>query len=94
MSSVTTSKRSQGRPSSDHALVAFLKKLHSIEFGKKREGDPTRIRPAKLADLLRLLLMLLENGLTLPKALESLAADRSTKKYRPLLSRLNTTIEA
>ncbi|MEM8671938.1 MAG: type II secretion system F family protein [Planctomycetota bacterium] len=72
-----------------------MRKLHSIEFGtKKTNGDPTRIRPAKLADLLRLLLMLLENGLSLPKALQSLAADRSTKRYRQLLNRLRLTIEA
>ncbi len=64
-------------------LIGFLRKLHSIEFGPKKEGDPTKIKPAALADLLRLLLMLLENGLTLPKALASLAADRSTKKYVP-----------
>ncbi len=75
--------------------LAWARKLHSIEFGpKKQGGDPTRIRPAKLADLLRLLLMLLENGLSLPKALQSLAADRSTKKYRNLLNRLRLSIEA
>ena len=79
---------------SENALLAMLRKLHSIELGGKKGGDPTKIRPAKLADLLGLLLMLLENGLSLPKSLESLAADRSTKKYRHLLNRLRMTIEA
>lgn len=86
MSSATTTNRSQSQPASDSGFVAFLKKLHSIEFGKKREEDPTKIRSAKLADLLRLLLMLLENGLSLPKFLESLAAERSKKNSDLALS--------
>ena len=90
----TTSAPHRKTASSQNGLIALLQKLHSIEFGPKKHGDPTRIKPAKLADLLSLLLMLLENGLSLPKALESLAADRSTKKYRHLLNRLRMTIEA
>lgn len=75
-------------------FIGFLKKLHSIEVGSRTSGDPTKIKRAALADLLRLLLMLLENGLSLPKALGSLAADRSTKKYRHVLNSLRTVIEA
>ena len=74
--------------------MALVRKLHSIEVGPKKAGDQTRIRPAKLAELLHLLLMLLENGLSLPKALDSLANDRSTKKYGDVLRRLRMTIEA
>ncbi len=75
--------------------MGFLRKLHSIELGsKKRGGDSTRIKPAALSDMLRMLLMLLENGLSLPKALASLAADRSSAKYRNVLVRLRMTIEA
>lgn len=77
-----------------NGFVSLLRKLNSIEFGPNRGSDPTRIRPVKLAELLSLLLMLLENGLSLPKALQSLAADRSTKRYRGLLNRLRMTIEA
>jgi len=47
-----------------------------------------------LAELMRLLLMLLENGLSLPKSLQSLADDRSTRKFRHVLTRLRMTIEA
>ena len=75
-------------------LMGLLRKLHSIELGSAKGGDPTKIGPAALADLLRLLLMLLENGLSLPKALGTLAADRSSKKYRHVLDRLRLTIEA
>jgi type IV pilus assembly protein PilC len=73
--------------------VVWLRRLQAIEVGPKGKTDRTRIRPARLAELLSLLLMLLENGLSLPKSLESLAADRSTRKYRQLLNRLRMTIE-
>lgn len=92
---VKTTKTHENRmPSAVGGLISFLQKLHSIEVGPKKEGDQTRIPQAALADLLRLLLMLLENGLTLPKAFASLAADRSTRKYAHVLNRLRMTIEA
>lgn len=96
MHSKSSAIRPAGSVAGSKGFSAWLRKLHSIEFGpkKKKGGDPTKIRPAKLADLLRLLLMLLENGLSLPKALQSLAADRSTRKYRHVLNRLRMTIEA
>jgi len=78
----------------DRGLVGFVRKLQSIEIGPRRTGDPTRIRQRPLAELLRLLLMLLENGLSLPKALKSLAEDRSTARYRHVLDWLRITIEA
>ncbi|TWT81058.1 Type II secretion system protein F [Planctomycetes bacterium CA13] len=90
--SYTPTSSAQSKPTS--GLMGWMRKLHSIELGKKTEGDPAKIRPVPLADLLRLLLMLLENGLSLPKALGSLAADRSAARYRPVLTRLRMTIEA
>ncbi|MEM9587191.1 MAG: type II secretion system F family protein [Planctomycetota bacterium] len=75
-------------------IGGFLRKLQSIEIGPKRAGDPTRISPVALAQLLRLLLMLLENGLSLPRALGSLAKDRSTLRYRHVLVRMKQVIEA
>jgi type IV pilus assembly protein PilC len=93
-SKTTTVHRNPTVAASDGGMMGLVRKLHSIEFGPKKSGDPTKIRPAVLADLLGLLLMLLENGLSLPKALHSLAADRSTKKYRHVLNRLRMTIEA
>jgi type IV pilus assembly protein PilC len=94
VSRIVNARRKRGFAEAGSGLSRFLRKLHSIEFGPKKEGDPTKIKPAALADLLRLLLMLLENGLTLPKALASLAADRSTKKYSHVLIRLRMAIEA
>lgn len=84
----------RGIAEAEGGLVGFLRKLHAIELGPRKQGDPTKIRAAALAELLRLLLVLLENGLTLPKALASLAADRSTRKYAHVLTRLRMAIEA
>lgn len=91
--STTTAKRNSVSQTGS-GLLAFLQKLNSIQVGPGKKGDPTKIKAAQLADLLRLLLMLLENGLSLPKALASLAEDRSTRKYRHVLNRLRMTIEA
>ena len=86
--------RSQTRRSRN-GFLALLRKLHSIQVGGgSKRGNPTKVPAAALAELLRLLLMLLENGLSLPKALGSLAADRSAKRYSDLLHRLRLTIEA
>ncbi|TWU63449.1 MULTISPECIES: type II secretion system F family protein [Crateriforma] len=84
------------RGRSEGGLMALLRKLHSIEIGgsKKPGVDSTKIRPAALSQLLRLLLMLLQNGLTLPRALQSLASDRSARRYRHVLDRMRRTIEA
>lgn len=77
-------------------LIGLLRRLHSIEVGGggRREGETTRIGPARLAELFRLLLMLIENGLSLPKSLGSLAEDRSTRRYRHVLLRLKSVIES
>ncbi|TWU56825.1 Type II secretion system protein F [Rubripirellula tenax] len=83
-----------GKSANAGGLMAWIRKLNSIEIGPKRKGDSTKIPPAALAGLLRMILMLLENGLSLPKALSSLAADRSSRKYRHVLLRLRSTIEA
>ena len=74
-------------------LIGLIQKLNSIQVGPQRDGDPTKIKPAALADLLRMVLMLLQNGLSLPKALETLALDRSSRKYRHVLTRLRIVIE-
>jgi type IV pilus assembly protein PilC len=90
----TTVAHRKSQSNSTGGFVALLQKLNSIQVGPKTAGDPTKIKARPLAELLRLLLMLLENGLSLPKALQSLADDRSTRKFRHLLDRLRMTIEA
>lgn len=91
--SMSTSALNQTTPSG--GLIGWMRKLHSIQIGgSPKHGDPAKIKAAPLADILKLMLMLLENGLSLPKALTSLAADRSTKKYATVLNHLKRTIEA
>ncbi|WP_286764940.1 type II secretion system F family protein, partial [Rhodopirellula sp. UBA1907] len=84
---------------SSGGVMGFLRKLNSIEVGGPKRGVPkgcesTRIPPVPLAQLMRLLLMLLQNGLTLPKALGSLAMDNSNRKYSSVLMRMRSTIMA
>ncbi len=82
------------RPAGESGILGFFKKLHSIQIGGPKHGDPTRIKPNQLAEILRLLLMLLENGLSMPKALASLASDQSMKKHAQVLHRLRLNLEA
>ena len=85
---------SRTEPKQRLGLMGWIHKLNSIQVGPQKPGDPTRIKPVVLADLLRLLLMLLENGLSLPKALSSLAEDRSTRRFAHVLNRLRISIES
>jgi type IV pilus assembly protein PilC len=64
-------------------------------FGN-REWTPSSARVSKrnLANLLKMLTMLLENGLSLQRSLESLATDRSCRKYRQMLSTLLARVSA
>lgn len=78
----------------ENGLIAILRKLNSIQVGPRTAGNPTKIKARPFAELLRLLLMLLENGLSLPKAFQSLAEDRSTRKFSHVSNRLSMTIEA
>ncbi len=72
--------------------------LQSIEVGPKRAGRvgaaTAKIGLSQLSQLLRLLMMLLENGLSMPRALSSLAADHSMKKYRDVLLHMRSVIES
>lgn len=72
-----------------------IRKLNEIEVGGGSRSGTNRHRiPAKdLAEIMSLLLTLLENGLSLPKTLESLAKDRSTKRHSVVLNTLRKTIE-
>ena len=70
---------------------------HSLEwlFGQ-REWTPEKCRISKrnLAGLLTMFTMLLENGLSLQKMLETLANDRACRKHKPLISALLARVNA
>ena len=63
---------------------------------KRREWTPATCRASKrsVAGLLTMLTMLLENGLSLQKALETLVSDRACRKQRRMLSSLYTRVSA
>lgn len=67
--------------------------LQAFEVGRGNTPADLRIPPAKLADLMRLLLMLLQNGLSLPKALNALCEDRAAKRWNPLLRQLGKSVQ-
>ena len=72
--------------------LKWLSALHSIEVGGSR-AKGVRIPGAKLADILRLLMMLMQNGLSLPKALSALSEDRAARRWSSLLSQLQFEVQ-
>ena len=71
----------------------LLAKLHSIQIGGKKDGH-TKIKRSDLVYILRNLATLVENGLALPKALETLAKERSLQKYSEQLDTLRKKVES
>ena len=63
---------------------------------KNREWTPATCRASKrnVAGLLTMLTMLLENGLSLQKSLETLVNDRACRKHRRMLSTLYARVSA
>lgn len=88
MSCAKSRKRSWVTTSAD-----CVRWLQAYEVGAGRSPNALRIPPAKLADLMRLLLMLLQNGLSLPKALNALCDDRAAKRWNPLLRQLGRSVQ-
>ena len=75
-------------------FVGWLRRLSQIEVGRSKGPENARIPRKELTTLLRLLLMLLENGLSLPKALTTLANDRASRRWRPVLTRIRQEVES
>lgn len=76
-------------------LTITAEKLRSVKFGDDIT-DPARFRMKRpvLAGLIRNLVMLLENGLSLPRALSTLAAEPSLKKYAWMLQTIRRKMES
>ena len=67
----------------------ILTKLHQIKIG----GDPgKRIKQADLVGLLRNVTTLVSNGVSLRDALDTIAADRSLRRYRKILNSLSESV--
>lgn len=70
----------------------FLKKLQNIKIG----GGGTKgvkIKKRDMIFMLRNLSILIENGLSLPKSLETLVTEKSLKKYSSMLEDIKARVE-
>lgn len=70
----------------------FLQKLQSIKIGGGI-GNARKIKKRDLIFILRNLSILVENGLSLPRALETLVNERSLRKYAGMLGEVKTRVE-
>lgn len=75
------------------AWQQFVQVLRANPFERTKDRYGIRIPPAKLAELMRLLMMLLQNGLSLPKSMAALCEDRAARKWIPLLSQLRSMVQ-
>jgi len=75
-------------------LAIVIDTLRNTRFGDDVQ-DPARfqMKPRVLTALIRNLVMLLENGLSLPKALATLAEEQSLKKYGWMLHGIRRELE-
>ena len=80
-------------PSRSSALPGLLGKLHSIKLGGSSEPGQATIKRRDLAYIFSNLATLLENGLSLPKALATLSRERSLSRYADMLANLRKRIE-
>lgn len=72
-------------------IVGLLQWLHSIQLtpGRKKQG----LSPRRVGEIFSHLATLLENGVTLPKAILTIANESSMRWGRPLLKSLHSAIE-
>lgn len=76
-------------------LFDFIKKLHEIKFdGTSSDPEKMKVKRRDLATILRNLSTLLENGLSLPKALATLSKEKSLKPYAPMLRTIRRSVQA
>src|SRR6185436_11049097 len=69
----------------------FLQMLASIQLGGSTKK--VKIKKRDLIFILRNIATLTENGLSLPKALETICKEKSLKKYSEMLSTIRQTVE-
>ena len=72
---------------------SILRTLADIQIGGQKKSG-TRIKKRDLVYILRNLSTLIENGLTLPRALETVTQERSLKKYTSMLSTIRHMVES
>src|SRR5687768_4318657 len=71
--------------------VSILQRLQSIQIGGKQGA--VRMKKRDLIFVLRNVCILVENGLSLPKAFETLVKERALQKYSSMLHTIKTRVE-
>lgn len=74
-------------------ITGLFAKLHSIKLGGGGSGNQVGMRRRDLVFILSNLSTLLENGLSLPRALHTLSRERSLARYATMLESLKRRIE-
>lgn len=74
-------------------LIGLLGKLHSIQIGGDTGGGH-KIKKADLIYIIRNLATLVQNGVALPKALSTIANEKSLQKYADLLETIRRKVAA
>jgi type II secretory pathway component PulF len=81
------------QPNQPNAIARAIRWLHRVQIGGGSGLYATKIPKTRLASILRLMQTLLENGLSLPKTLSTLADDKATRKYRNVLLAIRQQVE-
>lgn len=91
----TVGRKRSNQQSGEFGVMDLVRKLHSIKIGGSSK-DPLKmkIKRKDLAAIMRNLSTLLENGLSLPKALMTLSKERSLTAFRTMLSSIRNAVEA
>jgi type II secretory pathway component PulF len=71
--------------------MGLLKKLQSIQLGGKRGS--LKMKKRELIFVMRNVSILIENGLSLPKAFETLVKEKSLQKYATMLHTIKVRVE-
>jgi type IV pilus assembly protein PilC len=84
MSNFATTKRNDG----------FLQKLQNIKLGGGGgSAQGVKVKKRDMIFILRNISILIENGLSLPKSLETLVTEKSLKKYSSMLEDVKSRVE-
>jgi type IV pilus assembly protein PilC len=71
--------------------MGFLQKLQSIQLGGKKAS--AKMKKRDLIFVLRNVCILIENGLSLPKAFETLVKEKTLQKYLGMLQTIKSRVE-
>lgn len=72
----------------------LLQKLASIQIGGSSKSKGIKFKKRDLIHMMRNISTLVENGLTLPKAIETISREKSLKRYASLLDHVRVKLES